>query len=358
LLASFYNCYFTKKDIISIITDLIEKLFACLKTANNQCPKYVILNFIPRIWNQSANQKGFYMQTLPRWLAILFITFCFWCTNAWAYYTSAEVTALPSKAANYRLAYGDEPQQYGDLRLPAGNGPFPVAIILHGGCWIKAIANSENAAPLADALRDLGIATWNVEYRGIDETGGGWPGTFKDAALATDYLKKIAGKYHLDLHHVIVIGHSAGGHLGFWLAARHKLPSNSELYTKNPLKLSGVIGLGAIVDLQAYNNQTTNACGANTIPQLLGDQPDALNKRYMEASPAALLPLGVTQILIYGTDDTIVPAHFGKEYVANADKKGESVKLIIVDKAAHHEYMVPYSTAWPAVKEAVFSLIK
>jgi acetyl esterase/lipase len=298
-----------------------------------------------------------------RILSFFLIAVCFWNTTAFAIdtshrFTPDEINALPSKPADYRLAYGNDPHEFADLRLPTGPGPYPVAIILHGGCWLSAVATAQNTAALADALRDLGIATWNVEYRGVDDAGGGWPGTFQDAAMAADYLSKIASKYSLDLKRVVVVGHSAGGHLALWLAGRHKLSVTSDFYSKHPLPLKGVVTLGGIPDLQSYNSQIRNPCGNDTIQRLLGNTPGLLTQRYQEASPAALLPLGVPQILIYGSDDEIVPASFGKEYADMAEKKGDSVQVVIIDNAGHHEYVAPNSSTWSAVKLAILSLLK
>jgi acetyl esterase/lipase len=307
-------------------------------------------------------KSSLFQKSALRLIVCLLTPLFFWCADLQAaepthYYTSDEINALPSKPADYRLSYGNDPHQFAELRLPSGRGPYPVAIILHGGCWLSSVATAKNTAALADALRDEGIATWNVEYRAVDDKGGGWPGTFKDAASAADYLKKIASKYSLDLNHVVAIGHSAGGHLALWLAARHKLPSTSILYSKHPLLLSGVITLGGIGDLQAFNAQTMNPCGADTISRLLGNAPELLTQRYQEASPVALLPLGVPQILIYGSDDVIVPASFGQAYAKTAEKSGDTVQLIIVNNAGHHEYVAPNSITWPAVKQSILSLI-
>ena len=106
-----------------------------------------------------------------------------------------DVDALPSRAADARIAYGTDSLQFGDLRVPAGRGPFPVAVVIHGGCWQHNFASLQNTAALSDALRDAGVATWNVEYRRSDNPGGGWPGTFLDVAVATDSLRSIATRY-------------------------------------------------------------------------------------------------------------------------------------------------------------------
>lgn len=299
-----------------------------------------------------------------RGLRILFAIF-FFCIvteglaaqSAW-HFTPSDVNALHSQPADHRISYGKDPLQFGDLRLPSTQGPYPVAIIIHGGCWMSKFADLQNTAALADALRDLGIATWNIEYRRADNAGSGWPGMFNDVAQAADFLPKIADQYSLDLTRVIVIGQSAGGHLALWLAARHRLPSGSPLYTPKPLSLRGVIALGGVPDLKAFRQQGIDVCGQDVVGKLLGDTPEQIEKHYKEASPIALLPLGVPQILIYGTEDQVVPIPLGNAYLQVAQQKGDSIKLIVVEGAAHHEYNVPNSVTWPSIKSAVLSLIQ
>lgn len=139
----------------------------------------------------------------------------------------ADVNALPSRPADARVTYGADPLQFGDLRLPSGKGPFPVAVVIHGGCWVSTFATLQNTAAMADALRDAGIATWNVEYRRLDNPGGGWPGTFTDVGIAADHVRVLAKTYPLDLSRVLAVGHSAGGHLALWLAGRSAAPPSS-----------------------------------------------------------------------------------------------------------------------------------
>ncbi len=78
--------------------------------------------------------------------------------EAW-HFTPADVNALHSKPADFTLSYADDLLQFGELRLPKGPGPFPVAIIIHRGCWLSKFASLQNAAALADALRDSGVAS-------------------------------------------------------------------------------------------------------------------------------------------------------------------------------------------------------
>ena len=214
--------------------------------------------------------------------------------RAW-YFTPTDVNFLHSEPANARISYGNETLQFGDLRLPKTSGLHPVAIIIHGGCWLSTFADLKNTAALADALRKRGIATWNIEYRRIDQDGGGWPGTFKDVADATDFLRQIDKKYSLDLNKVIVIGHSSGGHLALWLAGRHRLPNTSILYQEKPLVLRGVISLGGVTDLKAFRDKASSICGIDVIGSLLGGN----EMNYYDTSPIELLPLGIPQRYIH-----------------------------------------------------------
>src|SRR5699024_7984400 len=124
------------------------------------------------------------------------------------------------------IPYGKEEDKFGELRLPLGDGPFPVAVLIHGGFW-RDPYKLEQMRPMADSLVDQGIATWNIEYRRVKQPGDGWPHTFLDSAKAVDYIQTLAQEYPLDTSNVITIGHSAGGHLALWLAGRDKLPKES-----------------------------------------------------------------------------------------------------------------------------------
>ena len=127
---------------------------------------------------------------------------------------------LHSSPVTITESYGSDPLQNGDLRVPAGSGPFPVVIVIHGGCWTAGFATKRNTAALASAITEHGYATWNIEYRQTGDPGGGWPGTLSDWAQATDHLRALGRTHPLDLGRVVVAGHSAGGHAAAWVAAR------------------------------------------------------------------------------------------------------------------------------------------
>ncbi|MBA3834486.1 MAG: alpha/beta hydrolase, partial [Sphingomonas sp.] len=135
-----------------------------------------------------------------------------------------DLLTRPKPAPTATVAYGADPLQVADLWLPRGRGPHPTVLMVHGGCWQTKIADRTIMNWIADDLRARGIAVWNVDYRGVDLPGGGYPGTYLDSAAATDALRTHAARYNLDLSRLAAVGHSAGGHLALWLAGRGRLP--------------------------------------------------------------------------------------------------------------------------------------
>jgi acetyl esterase/lipase len=267
-----------------------------------------------------------------------------------------DVDTLPSRPADARVAYGTDPLQFGDLRLPKGTGPFPVVIVIHGGCWVSRFATLQNTAAFSDALRDAGVATWNIEYRRTDTKGGGWPGTFTDVADAADHVRALAKQYPLDLAHVVVAGHSAGGHLALWTAARARVPRDSDLFRESPLPVVGAVALGGPGDLRDFTTYAQDVCGGPVVEQLMGGTPAGVGARYAHGSPAELLPIGIRQVLIVGAQDGIMPERARDAYVARARKAGDKVDAIVVPDAGHFEVIAPTSAAFPVVRDSILEM--
>jgi acetyl esterase/lipase len=266
--------------------------------------------------------------------------------------SSREILFRPAPPADTRVSYGANEFQFGELRLPKGAGPHPVAIVIHGGCWMSQYGLSY-MGHLSAALVEAGVATWSVEYRRIGNRGGGWPGTFDDVSRAADHLRTLAKAYPLDLNRVIATGHSAGGHLALWLATRKNLPQDSPVYSSDPLPLRGVVSLAGITDLR----RTGTACDAN-VAQLMGGSAKDKAADYNQASPIELLPLGIQYAIVQGSSDTIIPLAMAKDYADAAKKKGDDAKLVVIEKAGHFEVVDPKSFAWAAVKDEVMALLK
>jgi acetyl esterase/lipase len=257
-----------------------------------------------------------------------------------------------------RIAYASEDSlQFGDLLLPPGPGPFPLAVVIHGGCWLARVGSLDSTAALAAALTDAGIATWNIEYRRVGNRGGGWPGTFLDVGAATDYAKTLARSYPLDLARVVVVGHSAGGHLALWVAARAKLPVASELRRESPLPLRGVVALAGPGDLRTIAAHAGDICGEHTLERLVGGTLELVPEHYAQASPAALLPLAVRQILVAGSEDPVIPTRLLAAYESAARKAGDRVELDEIKGAGHLDLIAPGPPAWATVREKILELV-
>lgn len=260
------------------------------------------------------------------------------------------------------IAYGDDQMQKADLWLPAGPGPHPTVLMVHGGCWQTEIADRRIMSWIADDLRKRGIAVWNIDYRGVDRTGGGYPGTFADAAAAADSLRTQAPVFKLDLSPLVAVGHSAGGHLALWLAARRGvnrrpasplIPRESPILAADPLRIDTVVSLGGLPDLELAATPPGSGCGTEVIEKLVG--PPTLSSRnvYADTSVPRLAPLGIRQVLINGLQDRIIPTAYAEDYAAQMRAAGDRVKVRMIDNTGHVELIAPETAAWAAAVEEI-----
>jgi acetyl esterase/lipase len=250
----------------------------------------------------------------------------------------------------YRIAYGDHPSQFGELTLPDGE-PRAVIVVVHGGFWRQRFG-LELGRPLAADLATAGYAAWNVEYRRVGG-GGGWPATFDDVAAAADLLagpvQEAAGG-RLPLDRVVAVGHSAGGHLAAWLAARPGLPPDAP-GAAPAVRLLGVVSQAGVLDLVDGERR---GVGSGAAADLLGGGPDEVPDRYALASPVARLPLGVPVVCVHGTADVNVPIRQSERFVAAA---GAEAELVTLPSADHFTVIDPATDAWRACRDAVEGLL-
>lgn len=234
--------------------------------------------------------------------------------------------------ATTRISWGSGDEQFGVLYRPEHlTSALPVVIMIHGGCWFSPYT-LELQADLSEALARRGYAVWNIEYRRLGN-GGDWPTIFFDVAEASDFLLGISKQYNLDLDRVSAVGHSSGGHLALWLAARPSLQAGSDLYSSNPLAIRGVVGLGAITDLQS------SIC-ASSVPRLISLNTlteNQLLQRLAETSPLAMLPLRAATILISGSSDSIAPPAITQIYVDAAIMAGDISEHLVLEGADHFD---------------------
>ena len=266
---------------------------------------------------------------------------------------SASIFDQPAPMATVRLAYGEEEQQFGDLRLPQGPYPWPLVILIHGGYW-RARYDLGYFGHAAAALTERGYATWNIEYRRVGNDGGGWPGTFLDVAAGADFIQNVAKLLPIDLKRIVVLGHSAGGQLALWLAGRHRIHADSPLYQTQPLAVRGVVSLAGLCNLErAWELRLSN----NAVAELLGGSPMEYPERYAATSPAALVPLGSKQALLHGDKDSDVPLELSIQYAKLATNHGDITNMVTLKGIEHFGLVDPFNSSWPRVVESIDRLL-
>lgn len=244
------------------------------------------------------------------------------------------------------ISYGADPEQVADLRLPAGKGPFPVAIVVHGGCWLAKVDGRFGIAGFAEALRTRGFATWNIEYRRIGNVGGGWPGTFEDVGAAVDKLAEVAPKYNLDMKRVTIVGHSSGAHLALWAASRGHLPAPWTSTKLRPVSVVAIDGPGALAPFIGIDKQACD--GQSVIVPLMGGTPAEKPQAYNIATPADHLPFGMHQLLV-GADF----APLMQPYAAAARASGDTVDVLEPANANHFDIVTPGTPNGEAVADFI-----
>ena len=246
---------------------------------------------------------------------------------------------VPSTTSDFRLtrhAYGVHAEQFGELRTPAGDGPYPIVVYIHGGGY-RAQVTLAGAAGICAALTQRGYATWSVEYR-RGGNGGEWPAMFDDVQAAANHLKTLVDEAPLDLSRVLVAGQSAGGQLALYLAKQQA--SGRVSYPT----FHGVLALAPATDLRRLAIR-----GGSLIRELLGGGPEDVPERYAAVSPIELVPIGLPQLLVHGTLDSIVPVSLSEIYVRAAESAGDSATLIRIEGADHLDLWNPSSSAFATV---------
>lgn len=264
----------------------------------------------------------------------------------------------PAKA-DQRITYGPAKSQYADLYLPKGvKGPVPVVIFVHGGCWNAQIPADTTAGNAADLARG-GVAVWNIEYRRLGEPGGGYPGMYEDVGAAFDKLREVAAANKLDLSRITVVGHSSGAHLGFWAAARGKLPAGHPLRGADPLPVRAAINLGGAPDIEHAVELLPIACSGDLkVAQIVGEKTTERPKPFADTSANQLLPLGIRTRSIMGEFDDILPPYIGHWWGRLSTRKGDDVDTTVIKGAGHFDLVAVSEPEWQQVRTLVLAEAK
>lgn len=273
--------------------------------------------------------------------------------------------------AQTKISYGSDPLQYGELYLPAGDGPFPVVTFLHGGCWRSSERMIESYGAMSKAMTEHGIAAWNLQYRGATNPGGGWPGTWQDLANGFDALKKIAESYPVDLQQAVVVGHSSGGHFGAWLAMRSQLPPNSEIYVEPQVNPMALVMTDAYINpliIDSIGETGEIYCGEPLLEKLVGGAVENNVENFLQISPLEWLPWGIPQeyvvstyrypvslprVLAQGKTSMRTPP----DYPALAVVAGDEINVRLISNESHGAFTTEGSRGYDAAISAILRLL-
>ncbi|MEU6390217.1 alpha/beta hydrolase [Streptomyces sp. NPDC046939] len=276
----------------------------------------------------------------------------------------ASAFSHPAVPPDATAAYGDHPDQVVDFYAPRdGRAAAPLVVALHGGAW-RTPYDRAHLSPFADFLARRGFAVASVEYRrgrALPQQGakapvaGRWPETFDDVAAALDALPALAAEHlpSADARRTVVTGHSAGGHLALWAAARHVLPADSPWRTPAPPALRGVVALAPVADLGLARK--LGVC-AGAVAELLGGEDERAEARLPYADPARLLPTGIATTLVQGRTDTTVPCAVAEAYADAAARAGEVVGTTFLEGVGHFPLIDPAADACAVVAEEIAQL--
>lgn len=249
------------------------------------------------------------------------------------------------------VRYGAHAEQIADVRLPRGADRGVLVLLVHGGFWRQEY-DRHHTDPLADDLAGRGFTVASVEYRRIGGDGG-WPATFDDVAAAVDTVPGRVRVITPQADKVVLMGHSAGGHLVLWAAGRHQLPVESRWAMSNPPALQGILALAPVADL-VIAHQLDLDDGA--VDELLGGGYGERPDRYAQADPTTPLPPAASTVIVHGDADQHVPIALSLNYLAALRSRGTAVRLEVVEDGEHFALIEPGSSSWPRVLAALDSL--
>lgn len=255
--------------------------------------------------------------------------------------TDAHVTPTAPDAV---LRYADHSRGFAELRLPQGRGPFPLAVIFHGGCFKTGIADHAYMTPLATRWQEQGVASLNVDYREVGD-GGGWPGSFADWRAAAKLIDAAARSYPIDRKRVTLVGHSAGALPALWLATPQA--RDGPTGKAAPVEARAAVVLDGPGDLGLERAAFDALCQFSAVGPFMGAEAQA---RFDAIAPAPVL-----EKVLFVQARLPAPPAASLAKVAGA---GGAVAVRENPGASHFAIITPGHPAYSANEPAVLDVLK
>ena len=248
------------------------------------------------------------------------------------------------------LRFGERPRDFAELRIPEGNGPFPLAVIWHGGCWKQGVADTAYMSALATRWQQQGIATLNVDYREVGD-GGGWPGSFEDWQASVALIDEVAADYPVDRERVTLVGHSAGGLPALWLAEERG--EGSPIGAMPAVKARAAIVLDGPGDVRADRSAFDALCQFSSVDPFMGGDPGKVAPRYAAIAPRSSPPQLAEVLFVQAKMP--VPSSWTVEAIG---ERGASVKSIANPDAGHFDIITPGHPVYERNEAAMLQVLR
>lgn len=209
-----------------------------------------------------------------------------------------------------------------DVNVPEGKGPFPIAILVHGGGFTN-ITKQQCITPIFPVLTEAKFTWFTIDYRGL--LAGSYPVWVEDVERSIRWVKAHAAEYKGDPGRVALIGESFGGYLVMLAAGR----------ATNEMKVNAtVVFYGPFSDLEAI---AKNGPIPPTAKKMYGIQKEEEALKILrEASVTTYVKPGLPPfLLVHGTADEKAPYAFSVEAQKRLTAAGVPCELISVTNAPH-----------------------
>ena len=270
------------------------------------------------------------------------------CTKAQGANLGSAVSDTTKPKTEFRkgivYATHDGVELQGDLYLPAGAGPFPVIVNVHGGYWRR--GSRDTYQYWGPYLAERGYAGFTISYRLTKPGKKAYPEAVQDVRAAVQFMRGSAKELRLDPDRIALWGNSAGAQLAALVALAGDSPLLAGGYPQDrfaalPSSVKLLIGVYGIYDLvgQWRQSQIGNP-GDNLVESFLGCSPTQDRRRYFEASPISHAIIGNNKAAVYlswGTEDDVVDHRAQSQELLLALKQaGFNVRTCVLHGAPHY----------------------